>query len=246
MPLLDHFHPPLSIRRHWESFHSAWATKLADELNERWMPEGYFAEESTHAGAGAAIDGATFQEPLTGTAPGDSTTATLPTRVWAPPKPELSVPAVFPEDFEVEVYSTEGGYRLVAAIELISPANKDRPETRRAFATKCASLLYRGIGLVIVDIVTSRQANLHDEIVRMLGATSSPGAPGTGLYAVAYQPIRRQEAEQIDIWPRMLALGQPLPQLPLALRGDLCVPVDLEGTYLDVCRRRGWLKEQDA
>jgi len=131
-------------------------------------------------------------------------------------------------------------------VELISPGNKDRPETRRLFAAKCAAYLQAGIGLVIVDIVTSRQANLHDEIVRLLGATSSPGAPGTALYAVAYQPIRRQEAEQIDIWPRTLALGQPLPQLPLALRGDLCVPVDLEATYLDVCRRRGWLKDHDA
>ena len=25
MPLLDHFHPPLSDERHWESFHAAWA-----------------------------------------------------------------------------------------------------------------------------------------------------------------------------------------------------------------------------
>ena len=31
MPVLDHFHPPLSQRRHWESFHSAWATALADD-----------------------------------------------------------------------------------------------------------------------------------------------------------------------------------------------------------------------
>jgi hypothetical protein len=25
MPLLDHFRPPLSGSRHWESFHAAWA-----------------------------------------------------------------------------------------------------------------------------------------------------------------------------------------------------------------------------
>jgi hypothetical protein len=43
MPLLDHFHPPLSQRRHWESFHSAWASALADALNEEWLPEGFFA-----------------------------------------------------------------------------------------------------------------------------------------------------------------------------------------------------------
>ena len=51
----------------------------------------------------------------------------------------------------------EGGARLVAAIELVSPANKDRAAHRRAFAT-CASHLCQGVGLVIVDIVTSWQA----------------------------------------------------------------------------------------
>ena len=35
---------------------------------------------------------------------------------------------------------------ISGAIELASPGNKDRPETRRAFAAKCASYLARGIG----------------------------------------------------------------------------------------------------
>ena len=39
MPLLDHFRPPLDAKHHWESFHSNWATRLADQLNER-LPEG--------------------------------------------------------------------------------------------------------------------------------------------------------------------------------------------------------------
>ncbi len=43
MALLDHFHPPLNMRRHWHAFHNAWATYLASDLNQR-LPEGYFAE----------------------------------------------------------------------------------------------------------------------------------------------------------------------------------------------------------
>ena len=30
MPLLDHFHPPLSERRPWESIHARWCGSLAD------------------------------------------------------------------------------------------------------------------------------------------------------------------------------------------------------------------------
>ena len=43
MVLQDHFHPPLSLRRHWHSFHNAWATYIASDLNSK-LPEGYFAE----------------------------------------------------------------------------------------------------------------------------------------------------------------------------------------------------------
>ena len=30
MPLLDHFHPPVSERRSWEGFHSLWVAALVD------------------------------------------------------------------------------------------------------------------------------------------------------------------------------------------------------------------------
>jgi hypothetical protein len=38
VPLRGHFHPPLGRERHWESFHAAWTTALADALN-RIPPE---------------------------------------------------------------------------------------------------------------------------------------------------------------------------------------------------------------
>ncbi len=47
MSLLDHFHPPLSSERHWESFHSSWATKIADALTDRWLPPNYIVDVVT-------------------------------------------------------------------------------------------------------------------------------------------------------------------------------------------------------
>jgi hypothetical protein len=214
MPLLDHFHPPPSLERHWESFHAAWAGSLADALNPR-LPEGYFAEEQTHA-----ID-------------------VLPPQLWAPPAPALTLPAVFADDFEVRVFASRTGPRLVAAIELISPRNKDRPEARRAFAIKCASYHHQGISLILVDIVTGRRANLHNELLGLLGADPAARQPDdVTLYAAAYRPLRRQEREEIDVWPAPLALGGTLPALPLALSAEVALPVDLEATYTDACQRR--------
>jgi uncharacterized protein DUF4058 len=238
MPLLDHFHAPLAPRRHWESFHVNWAGAMADALNERLLPEGYFAEEHAHAGARVEIDIATFAH-VGAAAPRDGGTAILPPRVWTPPVAPLVVPAAFPDAFEVLVFESEGGANLVAAVELVSPANKVRPAHRHAFAVKCASYLAQGIGLVIIDIVTSREANLHNEVIGVLGhgnAFTLP--PDVGLYAVAYRPIVRDQAEQIDVWPEPLAVGQPLPVVPLALNAELCLPLDLEATYVTAGQRR--------
>jgi hypothetical protein len=60
----------------------------------------------------------------------------------------------------------------------------------------------------------------------------------TALYAVAYRPILRHEQAEIELWPTSFAVGDPLPTLPLRLTGDLFVPVDLEASYQEACRRR--------
>ena len=241
MPLLDHFHPPLAPRRHWESFHSRWASALADALNESLLPPEFYAEVQTHVGAVLEIDVAAFEEsgsPALSRADGAST-VTMAAKVWTPPAPPLTMPAVFPETFEVRVLSTErGGLDLVAAIELVSPGNKDRPDERRAFAIKSASYLCQGVSLIVADIVTTRQANLHNEIMRLLGAADSFHLPGEPmLYAVAYRPVLRKDQEEIDIWPTAFELGAILPQLPLGLTDGLMIPVDFESTYSETCKR---------
>src|SRR4029079_13276772 len=85
-------------------------------------------------------------------------------KTWAPPTATLIMPAEFPDDLEVHVRDERDDARLVAIVELVSPRNKDRPDSRRAFAAKCSAYLQRGLGLVILDIVTGRQFNLHNEL----------------------------------------------------------------------------------
>jgi len=221
MPLLDHFHPPLSVERRWESFHSSWATRIADALTERWLPPDYIAEEHAHFGPPVDLDA-----------------ATSPT-VSAPPAADGVMPAVFPDTFEVRVLSTEAGPRLVAAIELFSPGNKDRPAERRAFAIKCASYLSGGVSVIIVEVVTSRRANLHNDLLHLMEMDGGPSLPAeVSLHAVAYRPVRRGGRDEIDVWRAPLTLGRALPTLYLWLRGDLAVPVDFEAAYAEACLRK--------
>jgi len=90
-----------------------------------------------------------------------------------------------------------------------------------------------GIGLLVVDVVTERQANLHDELIDLLEQESVFRFPSSApLYCVAYHPRRTAPAgDQIELRRAPLALGNQLPTMPLALRGGPIVPVDLEGTY---------------
>lgn len=240
MPLMDHFHPPLYPHHHWESFHSNWATRIADGIAAVLPPE-FLVEEHTHAGPAFEIDVAAFE--AEGYVPNNGpTTTALATRtapVYAPPTPDGTLSAVFPDSFEVRVFNTAAGLTLVAVIELVSPGNKDRPAERRAFAAKCASYLSQGVSLLVVDIVTNRNANLHDELMRLLETAPEREFPAaTSLYAVAYRPVRREERAEIDLWLRPLEVGTPLPTLPLRLTGDLFVAVDLEAAYQEACRRR--------
>jgi hypothetical protein len=139
----------------------------------------------------------------------------------------------------VEILSTEGGRTLVAAIELVSPGNKDRAGKRRLFAAKCATYLSRGIGLIVVDVVTSRQGNLHNELIELLGLDAGFRITAEGdLYSVAYRPLLEAGTGRIETWPKALTVGEPLPTLPLSLEAERCVPVDLEIAYLEACRRR--------
>ncbi len=153
MALRDHFRPPLSTRRHWHSFHNAWSTYLADDLNQS-LPEGYFAEPN--AQFGIEIDVAAFSERI----PLDPERKTTELQEWTPSSPTATLPFQLTTDIvEIQIFNTQAGPTLVGAIELISPSNKDRPAQRSAFTSKCQTYLQQGIGLIIVDIVTTLNAN---------------------------------------------------------------------------------------
>lgn len=244
MPLLDHFRPPLSQHRQWRAFHTGWAENLTADLNKR-LPEGYFAEPT--ATYGIEVDVAAFTEP---TANGSSrvlreaavpylvnTAEPEPTMSWQVSPPRHSVPfQPSTANVEVLIYDGRAGPVLVGAIELVSPANKDRPAERSTFVSKCEAYLSQGIGLLVVDIVTTRKANLHNELLTRLAVAPAHHLQAA-LYAVAYRVVERDTQTALDFWPESLAIGAVLPTMPLWLRGDICVPVALDDTYRETCTR---------
>lgn len=88
-----------------------------------------------------------------------------------------------------------------------------------------------GVGLVIVDVVTTRAQDLHLELLEML-ELDAPPAEVEPLYAVAYRTEQKEKA-RLDIWPYRIRVGGELPTLPLWLSPEVAVPVDLARSYSD-------------
>ncbi len=211
MPLRNHFRPPLSDRRSWEELHGGWPMMIVAALGAR-LPARYVAGPQVHLGSSIEVDVATFEED-------EANPATVGERDS--------------DEYEVRVYDTRRGRKLVAAVELVSPANKDRPEHRRAFIAKCLALLQARVCVAIVDLVTTRSANLHADLMESISRVDP--LPVDDLYAASYR-YRKNGESQVETWASTLELGQPLPTLPLWVAPDFAVPLDLELSYEETCR----------
>jgi hypothetical protein len=237
MPLLDHFRPPLIHTFPWESLHTVWASHILEHLNRDVLPRRYFAVAHIHLGDRVEIDVAALDRGET-QGHADEDEGGVAVAVWAPPRATGSIPVPFsdPDVFEVQIYKNVGGPRLVAAIELVSPANKDRPATRRAFAVKCASYLQSEVSVVIGDVVTELRSNLHDDLLNVMDLPDKHDeAVSDSLYAASYRPLLKTNSPRLDYWLEPLALGTRLPTLPLWLLPDFAVPLDLERPYKTAC-----------
>jgi hypothetical protein len=233
MPLLDHFNPPLNRTHPWRSFHGAWAAAMARLLNQGVMPDGYYAvplvdRDGPIEMAVAALreSGAPLPEGGTGSP-----------HAWTPPAPGFAVAVELPgtDAVEIQIFANDGDPRLAAAVELVSLRNKDRPQARQAFAVKCVGYLQQGSSVVVVDTVTTRRADMHLAIMGLLGVDTN-ATPPSSLSATSYRAIgMEEEAQQLLIWPAPLALGEPLPTLPLWIAADFSVPLDLEASYQATC-----------
>ena len=240
MPLRDHFRPPLADRRSWDGFHGQWPAMIVMGLNPK-LPRRYIAEPQVHLGSLIEIDVATYEEDDASSSPvGEAGNGRgVATAIWAPPVPTLAVATdlLDLDEYEVRVYDTKRRHQLVAAVEIVSPANKDRPEHRRAFVAKCAAMLQNRVCVAIVDLVTTRNSNLYGDLMELFGQTDPSLAVGPPpLYAVACRWARKDDCWNLETWTHSLTLDVPLPTLPLWLAENLAVPLELEMSYEETCR----------
>jgi hypothetical protein len=119
MPVADHFSPKIRAISRFHSFHNAWATHIAGDLNAL-LPENFIAEPNVQIGSLIEINVQASELPTEG--------ENQLIKQYQVPPATASLPASFPDETEVYIVDLNAARQTVGVIEIVSPANKDRPQ----------------------------------------------------------------------------------------------------------------------
>lgn len=129
------------------------------------------------------------------------------------------------------LYVARAGSR-VAAVELVSPLNKDPLEARTNSLYRYAGDLAGGIHLLLIDVHPQPAGfSFADEIARTSGIADQPRMPPPMAITYRVGEPAPEGGRHLSIWRRSLEIGADLPTLPLPLDASTTVPVDLGATY---------------
>jgi hypothetical protein len=217
----------------FHDFHVAWSVELRNALNEGILPSDYYALVEQHAGRRAADLIA-----LSRTAPpGELAPLPAPTGglavAEAPPLVAYTMelaPSPSSRRRTVAIRHVSG-HRLVAVMEIVSPANKDREEHVEQLAGKIESFLRAGVHVMLIDLFPpgSHDSQGIDALVREFhaGVDQPYDPPPTPPPCV----VSYRAAQTIGIYFQPLLIGRDLPDMPLFFHWERYVNVPLEAAY---------------
>jgi hypothetical protein len=217
----------------WDGLHQIWIVELLYWVKPR-LPPGYRAYVGTTPTFAVAappedrpdvgVHGVLSGPPSAPDTAPQETAAGAPTEE---PDQEIAVASL--ETSSALLVERQG--RLIAAVELVSPRNKDRLAAREAYASSYVGYLLKGIHLLLVDVHRlPLRFSFADRIAAELRMVQ-PSCPAP--FAITYRVGERAPGggKYLGIWRRPLALGAPLPTVRLPLSLHETVTVDLEQTY---------------
>ncbi len=209
----------------FHDFHHGWIGAIARTLNAGVLPPDHYALIEPHAG-GVGPDALTLQA---GPDAGDRAPEARP---GAPPRPR------FVAETERAFYRRKQSSisvrhvsddAVVAMIEVVSPGNKASRSAFGMFVAKAMALLEREIHLLVLDVLPPGpgdprgiHAAIWDEVA---GEEFVPPADAP-LTLVSYEADAT-----IRAYIEPVAVGGPLPEMPLFLRPGRHVLVPTEATY---------------
>jgi hypothetical protein len=214
----------------FHDFHVAWVAALRGALNSGVLPPDYYAMAEQHAGKYVpdvlTLNAGRRDRETEGRRNGVGLAlAEAPPRVQR----HLSLSPVARTRRRTLAIRHVSGDRLVALIEIVSPANKDRKQSVEDLLTKLEDALVHGINLLIIDLLPPTKRDpygIHGALWDRLGDDPEKPPKDRPLTLASYVGHPTVEA-----YVEHLAVGSVLPDMPLFLEPDYYVNTPLEATY---------------
>ncbi|MFO0970069.1 MAG: DUF4058 family protein [Gemmataceae bacterium] len=218
----------------FHSFHLKWIAELDKALNGGILPKGYYSLAEQHAGQSIpdlltlhASSGRVRRPPRGGA-----------TAVLEAPKAsrKLTVGQFKKGRRRTLAIRHVSEHRLVAIIEIVSSANKDRWQSVAEFATKIETALQFEVNALVLDLFPPGPHDLcgmHGAIWQRLEQTEATyDLPTDQSLTLASYAV----GKAVDIYLEHPAIAESLVDMPLFLRPDFFVNVPLEATYQEAFR----------
>jgi hypothetical protein len=214
----------------FHDFHARWITHLTEALNGGLLPDSYYAMSEQYGG-GIIADILTLQAPLQpAPRPGEGGIAVAE----APPqvRRKLSLSAAARAMRRTLTIRHTSGHRIVALLEIVSPANKDRPSHVEDFVDKVLAALALGINVMLADLLppgAHDPQGMHGAIWDRLDDEPDVLSPDAPLTLASYVAERLPHLPEVYL--EHLAMGSSLIEMPLFLSLDRYINLPLESTY---------------
>ncbi len=223
MPIHDWTRVPSGL---YHDFHQSWSIRIKDALNSGPVPRSFSALVDQRYGVREADVLTVESLPRRERRRMDTGVLTM-----APPAAKIV------RRSNKEIHAARANRivvrhhlgRIVAAIEIVSPGNKDSKAAFRDFVEKAVDFLQQGIHLLVVDLFppTPRDPfDLHKAIWDSIEVEPFAFPEGKDRILASYETGDERAA-----YVEPVALGDALAEMPLFLAPGLHIRVPLESTY---------------
>lgn len=213
----------------FHDFHNVWIALLRIALNSGILPSGFYAMSEQHGGKYISdiltLHRPDEPEPTAREISGGVAVAESPPKV----RHHTSLAPLSRTRRKTLTIRHVSGHRIVALLEIVSSANKDRKAHIAELLNKMEDALSHGIHLLVIDLFPPGKHDplgLHAAFWERLGGEAD-GPPREAPFTVASYVAD----EPMNSYWEHLGVGSALPEMPLFLDPGIYIKTPLESTY---------------
>lgn len=217
----------------FHAFHLAWIGEMQKALNGGVLPKGFYAMAEQHAGDTISDvlalhtsdpDAEALPEPSGGTATVTKTRPKVDSRLTASKSPKGKRRTI--------AIRHVSGHRVVALVEIVSPANKDRKAHVTEFVNKMVAAVQLGIHILLIDLFPPGKHDpdgMHGAVWDRFDPDEDNALPEDRPFALAAYSAGNPAKAYVSF----VAVGNALPVVPLFLTSERFVNLELEPGYTE-------------